>query len=156
MLNMTVIVILVLMAASSLASAQATGSITATNTLSTFPLTSNPTPSQTLTIRTTWNITYNQVDINSCVYMNAPMTGTAPNTDQIAASSVRVNGASIVGTGTNCGIAGARLIFQTRAKHPWDTPNFADVTLTIDILNYPANLAPDTYRGTINLTSIAF
>jgi hypothetical protein len=131
--------------------AQSSLTIATTNTLSAFSLTSDPTASQTLNVRTSWSVFFGY-NLTVCVYMNAPMTGTAGNVATIPASSVRVNQASIVKAGTNCGVPTATLI---GTKSWWLGSGSMSNAIAIDIASYSASLPPDTYTGTINLVATA-
>lgn len=119
----------------------------------TFMLNQDPTPSQTLTVTTTWQqASANQLRV--CLYMTDPMVGTTGNTDTIAAASVQVNGTALgIGNGKpQCGIHGAQLISTTTINglgSRSDTPS-------VRLAGYPANLAVDTYTGAINLVATVY
>ncbi len=125
-------------------------SIAATNTLTTIPLTTNPTPSQVLNVRTSWTTGFS-IQLTVCVYMTSPLAGTGTNVVTIPASTVRVNGTSIVTGATNCGVPTATQI--ARQFFLFGTSSRTDA-LTIDINGYSAALPPDTYTGTINLVAV--
>jgi hypothetical protein len=125
-------------------------SIGTTNTLSTIPLTTNPTPAQVLNVRTSWTTGFS-LSVTVCVYMSAPLAGTPGNAVTIPASSVRVNGTSIVTGATNCGVPTATQI--ARQYFLFGSSSRTDA-LTIDISSYSAALPPDTYTGTINLVAV--
>lgn len=124
-------------------------SIGTTNTLSTIPLTTNPTPSQVLNVRTSWTTGFS-LSVTVCVYMSAPLSGTGTNAVTIPASTVRVNGTSIVTGATNCGVPTATQV--ARQFFLFGSSSRTDA-LTIDISGYSAALPPDTYTGTINLVA---
>jgi hypothetical protein len=121
-----------------------------TNTLTTIPLTTNPTPSQVLNVRTSWTTGFS-VQLTVCVYMTAPLSGTPGNAVTIPASTVRVNGTSIVTGNTNCGVPTATQI--ARQFFLFGSSSRTDA-LTIDMASYSAALPPDTYTGTINLVAV--
>ena len=124
-------------------------SIGTTNTLSTIPLTTNPTPSQVLNVRTSWTTGFS-LSVTVCVYMSAPLSGTGTNVVTIPASTVRVNGTSIVTAATNCGVPTSTQV--ARQFFLFGSGSRTDA-LTIDINGYSAALPPDTYTGTINLVA---
>ena len=121
-----------------------------TNTLSTFALTSNPTTAQTLNVRTAWSGALSW-GLQVCVYMSAPMSGSPGNGTTIPASSVRVDGVSIVTATTNCGVPTATQIWSKFIV--LGSGNHTEA-ITIDLNSYPANLEADTYNGTINLVAV--
>ena len=131
------------------ASAQ-TLSIAATNTLTAFALNRDPTLSQTLNVRTSWNTGF-ALSVQVCVYMSSPLAGTGGNAVTIPASTVRVNGTSIVTGSTNCGVPTATQV--ARQYLLFGSSSRTDA-LTIDMSSYSAALPPDTYTGTINLVAV--
>ncbi len=86
--------------------------------------------------------------------MNAPLTGTGTNTDNIPQARVQVNGVSIVSGSTNCGVVGATLIGSGSTS--WLTPGSRTDSPAIRISGYSNTLAPDTYTGTIFLYALTF
>jgi hypothetical protein len=132
--------------------AQGSLSISTTNVLNAFALTTDPTPQQALNILTSWqSLTGPPVTASVCVYMSNPMAGSAGNSATISASSVRVNGVSIVTGTTNCGVPGVTLVWSGRAHGTNSQTN----SISINIGSYPASLPADTYTGTINLVATA-
>jgi len=125
-------------------------SIAATNTLTAFALNRDPTLSQTLNVRTSWNTGF-ALSVQVCVYISAPLSGTGGNAVTIPASTVRVNGTSIVTGSTNCGVPTATQI--ARQYFLFGSSSRTDA-LTIDMSSYSASLPPDTYTGTINLVAV--
>ena len=125
-------------------------SIGTTNTLTAFSLDRNPTLSQTLSVRTSWNTGF-ALSVQVCVYMGSPMAGTGGNAVTIPASTVRVNGTSIVTGSTNCGVPTATLL--ARQFFLFGSSSRTDA-LTIDMSSFSAALPPDTYTGTINLVAV--
>ena len=125
-------------------------SIGTTNTLTAFSLDRNPTLPQTLNVRTSWNTGF-ALSVQVCVYMSSPMAGTGGNAVTIPASTVRVNGTSIVTGSTNCGVPTA-----TQIARQWFLFGSSSRTdaLTIDMSSFSAALPPDTYTGTINLVAV--
>jgi hypothetical protein len=125
-------------------------SIGTTNTLGSFTLDRQPTTSQNLSVRTSWtNLFFRTVTV--CVYMSGPMTGTGANLSTITASSVRVNGTSIVTGSTNCGVPSATKVGSQNVILGFSGSRTD--TLTIDLNSFSAALPPDTYTGTINLVA---
>lgn len=128
--------------------AQSSLTISSTNVLSAFPLTSDPTSQQSLGILTSWTSQVGPpLTASVCVYMNNPMQGSAGNSSTIAASSIRVNNVSIVTGSTNCGIPTATLVWTGRIHGTGSQSN----SINLNIASYSASLPPDTYTGTINL-----
>ncbi len=128
-------------------------SISATNSLPTFPLNADPTPASPLTVQANWNgWAFGQLTVNVCVSMTAAMTGTGSNTDTIPATAVQVNGTSIVSGSTNCGFPGASLVGTKTHSCFFFCGGFPDqYTINVRLAGYSPSLLPDTYTGTINL-----
>jgi hypothetical protein len=139
-------------------------SIMAVAAMSPFNLDTDPTPPQSLTVRTDWDLHPLRDSVTICVYMDSPMIGTGGNPDTIPAANVQVDGSSIVGGGVNCAVANARLLSTntiltrngpdpaTRSRN-----GYKEDTISVRISGTSGlNLAPDTYSGTINLIALAF
>jgi hypothetical protein len=111
--------------------------------------------SGSMTIRTSWNTRGRYYGlVATCLYMNAPLTGTGGNPDTIAAASVRItlpNGTtqSIVGSG-DCGI-------PTSTRITWNSGRSgnANATVGFQVTNL-GNLGADTYSGTIYVVALMY
>jgi hypothetical protein len=124
--------------------------------LSTFPLTSDPTSTQTLTVTTTvggFLLVIPQTSV--CAYMTQSMKGTGTNTTSIPDTSVQLNSTSIVTGGTNCGVATAFQIASHASAFCFCASKEYTDSATVRIAGYPTTLEADTYTGTITLVATA-
>jgi hypothetical protein len=124
-------------------------SIGTANPLNTFTLGPDPTDSQVLNVRTSWSAKI-PGHVSICIYMSGPLTGSPGNSATIAASSVRVNGSSIVTGNSNCGVPDAVQIARPVTS---SGPGSRTDQLTILLASYSAALPPDTYTGALNLVA---
>jgi len=126
------------------------------SSLSTFPLTSDPTTTQTLTVTTNvggFFLVIPQTTV--CAYMTANMAGKPGNTGSIPDTSVQMNSTSIVTGSTNCGVATAYQIANHAGAFCFcGTKTYTD-SVTVRIAGYPTTLEADTYTGTITLIATA-
>lgn len=127
-------------------------SVTVTNSMSSFSLTSDPTPTQPLTVRTDWNRTFS-TSLSLCAYMSSPMNGTGTNTDTIPQSSIQFNGTSITSNTVSCGTTNGRQLWSSLFVFGSGS---RDYTANVSLGGYPSALSPDTYTGTITFVATAF
>ncbi len=134
--------------------------LTATPSSLAFQLDSNPTSSQTLTITSTYRITWTTDTLSVCIGVPGGaswvMRGAASNSTTIPASAVQVSlnsGGSwvpIAGTATNCGVTSVLVWQGNEAWNWWQNDSRTD-SVSRRLNNYPANLEADTYTGTITI-----
>jgi hypothetical protein len=170
-MSVVVVMFLLLVGVSQLATAQITAngstpivavkaeslSIAATGPLANFDLDAgDPTAAQALGITTTWSLTPQRTQVQVCIYMSGPMTGTGGNPDTIPEANVRAGGASI-NAGPGCGLATVTVVSTTALVNNAQRKNGSVVdSVNIDINAFtPLALMPDTYTGTINLVARA-
>ena len=144
--------LLILLLIATCAEAQDTLTVGVTTPLSTFSLTTDPTPIQTTTVKTDWNMSFSW-SITVCAFMTMPMTGTGANTDSIPASAVQLNGTSIVSSSTSCGVVGARQLWSSIFVFGSGSKSYS---MNFGLAGFPALLAPDTYTGTITFVAVAY
>ena len=131
--------------------------IAATGPAQSFSLATDPTPSQIMTVFTSWDkIHGSPINLAMCAYMTAPLTGGLGNSDTIAADRVQVNGNTIVSTG-GCGISNARQLSAWVSNgSPGNNRGDHTDNVNVRLSGVPATLAADTYRGTIYVIAIVY
>ena len=149
------VVVLVSLAARSAMAQQLT--IAVTGPAQSFSLAADPTPSQIMTVFTSWDkIHGSPISLAMCAYMTAPLTGGPGNSDTIAANRVQVNGNTIVSTG-GCGISNARQLSAWVSNgSPGNNRGDHTDNVNVRLSGVPATLAADTYRGTIYVIAIVY
>lgn len=125
-----------------------------------FQLDSNPTNSQVLTITSTYRVTLLADTISVCIGVPGGaswvMRGGASNSTTIPASAVQVSSNAggtwvpIEGTPNNCGVSSV-LVSQSNVSWNWWQNDTRSDSVSIRLINYPANLEADTYTGTITV-----
>ena len=120
-------------------------------------LTVNGTSTNTgsMTVRTSWNAGGRYLGlVATCLYMNAPMSGTGGNPDTIAAANVQItlpNGTteSIVGGG-DCGV-------PTSTRITWNLGQSGNANASVGFqVTGLGNLGADTYSGTVNVVALMY
>jgi len=113
------------------------------------------TNSGSMTVRTAWNAAGRYLGwVETCLYMNAPLTGTGGNPDTIAAANVQITlpgggTQSIVGGG-DCGVA-----TSTRITWNYGQSGNANATVGFQVTNL-GNLEADTYNGTVYVVALMY
>jgi hypothetical protein len=108
-----------------------------------------------MTVRTSWDGGRRSVGlVATCLYMNAPLTGTGGNPDTIAAANVQItlpNGTtqSIVGGG-DCGV-------PTSTRITWNLgrSGTANASVGFQVTNL-GNLGADAYSGTVYVVALMY
>lgn len=120
-------------------------------------LTVNGTSTNTgsMTVRTSWNAGGRYLGwVETCLYMNAPLTGTGGNPDTIAAANVQITlpsgtTQSIVGSG-DCGV-------PTSTRITWNHGQSGNANASVGFqVTSLGNLGADTYSGTVNVVALMY
>lgn len=131
--------------------------VSVTSPLPNLTVTGTSTNSGSMTISTRWTgaTGHYQGWAYTCLYMNAPLTGTGGNPDTIAAANVQITlpggtTESIVGNG-DCGVP-----TSTRIASNYGRPSGnATTTVGFQVTNL-GNLGAGTYSGTVNVVALLY
>jgi hypothetical protein len=130
-------------------------SVSVVSPLPGLTLTGSSTNTGSMSVRTSWNTGGRYFGlVETCLYMNAPLTGNGGNPDTIPAGNVQItlpNGStrSIVGSG-DCGV-------PTSTRITWNIGRSGNANATVGFqVTNVGNVGADTYNGTIYLVALMY